>query len=153
RHAPEHLSEAELAGLRREGPRDTPPHIRGDYPAWLQPLFEKAFRARAGQGGAAPSERAPVALRGHGPNATREKVLKALARFSPTPTPLSPAGVRILQAPGPGRSPHVEAEPGHGKGWYEVQDEASQVAALLTGAAPKLQIIDLCAGAGGKTLA
>jgi 16S rRNA (cytosine967-C5)-methyltransferase len=61
--------------------------------------------------------------------------------------------VRILQAPGAGRSPHVEAEAGHGKGWYEVQDEASQVAALLTGAKPKLQAIDLCAGAGGKTLA
>jgi 16S rRNA (cytosine967-C5)-methyltransferase len=61
--------------------------------------------------------------------------------------------VRIVQAPGPGRSPHVEAEPGHGKGWYEVQDEGSQLATLLTGAKPRQQVIDLCAGAGGKTLA
>ena len=50
-------------------------------------------------------------------------------------------------------SPHVEAEPGHGKGWYEVQDEGSQLAALLSGASPRQQIIDLCAGSGGKTLA
>jgi 16S rRNA (cytosine967-C5)-methyltransferase len=47
----------------------------------------------------------------------------------------------------------VEAEGAHGKGWFEVQDEGSQVAALMTGAGPRQQIIDLCAGAGGKTLA
>jgi 16S rRNA (cytosine967-C5)-methyltransferase len=153
RHAPEPLSEVEIAGLRQELPGDAPPHIRGDYPEWLQTHLERAFGARAGEEGAALAERAPVDLRVNTLKATREKVLKALRRFSPSPTPLSPTGVRILQAPGPGRSPHVEAEAGHGKGWYEVQDEASQVAALLTGAKSKAQVIDLCAGAGGKTLA
>lgn len=153
RHAPEPLSEAELAGLKREIPVDAPAPVRGDYPEWLQPLFDRAFAARAGEEGAALAERAPIDLRVNTLKATREKVLKALQRFSPLPTPLSPTGVRILQAPGAGRSPHVEAEAGHGKGWYEVQDEASQVAALLTGAGPKAQVIDLCAGAGGKTLA
>ena len=34
-----------------------------------------------------------------------------------------------------------------------MQDEGSQIAALLAGAAPRQQILDLCAGAGGKTLA
>jgi 16S rRNA (cytosine967-C5)-methyltransferase len=153
RHAPEPLSEAELAGLNRQIPSDAPPPIRGDYPEWLQPLFERAFGERAAEAGAALAERAPVDLRVNTLKATREKVLKALQRFQPSPTPLSPTGVRILQAQGPGRSPRVEAEAGHGKGWYEVQDEASQVAALLTGAKPKAQVIDLCAGAGGKTLA
>jgi 16S rRNA (cytosine967-C5)-methyltransferase len=61
--------------------------------------------------------------------------------------------VCVDQVPGPGKSPHVEAEPGHGKGWYEVQDEGSQLATLLAGAKPRQQVIDLCAGAGGKTLA
>jgi 16S rRNA (cytosine967-C5)-methyltransferase len=61
--------------------------------------------------------------------------------------------VRIAAGAGPSRTPHVEAEPAHGKGWYEVQDEASQIATLLTGAKAKEQILDLCAGAGGKTLA
>ena len=153
RHAPEPLSDAELAGLRREVPPDAPPHIRGDYPEWLGPYFERAFGVGAGEEGAALARRAPVDLRVNTLKATREKVLKALRRFEPAPTPHSPLGVRILQAPGPGRSPHVEAEPGHGKGWYEVQDEGSQLATLLIGAKPKQQIIDLCAGAGGKTLA
>ncbi|HTP37014.1 MAG TPA: RsmB/NOP family class I SAM-dependent RNA methyltransferase [Methyloceanibacter sp.] len=153
RHAPEPLSEAELAGLKREMPADAPAPIRGDYPDWLEPLFVRAFGVRAGAEGAALAERAPVDLRVNTLKTTREKVLKALQRFSPTPTSLSPTGVRILQAPGPGRGPHVEAEAGHGKGWYEVQDEGSQVAALLAGAKAKAQIIDLCAGGGGKTLA
>ena len=69
------------------------------------------------------------------------------------PTPHSPLGVRIAAGTGPSRSPHVEAEPGHGKGWYEVQDEGSQAGdAARRRRSRKQQIIDLCAGAGGKTL-
>jgi 16S rRNA (cytosine967-C5)-methyltransferase len=152
RHAPEPLSEAELAGLRRELPPDAPAHIRGDYPEWLAGEFERAFGARAAEEGAALAKRAPVDLRVNTLKTPRVKVLKALHHFDAKPTPHSPVGVRILQGPGPARSPHVEAEPGHGKGWYEVQDEGSQLATLLSGAKPKEQIIDLCAGAGGKTL-
>ena len=96
--------------------------------------------------------RAPIDLRVNTLKADRDKVLKALRRFEPTPTPHSPVGVRIAPAEGPGRTPHLEAEPGHGKGWYEVQDEGSQLATLLSGAGPRQQVIDLCAGAGGKTL-
>ncbi|MGV1014733.1 MAG: RsmB/NOP family class I SAM-dependent RNA methyltransferase, partial [Methyloceanibacter sp.] len=153
RYAPEPLTEAERAGLARELAGDVPTHIRGDYPEWLASEFARAFGDHAAAEGAALAARAPVDLRVNTLKADRDKVLKALRRFAPEPTPHSPMGVRIVQAPGPSRSPHIEAEPGHGKGWYEVQDEGSQVAALLAGAAPKQQIIDLCAGAGGKTLA
>jgi 16S rRNA (cytosine967-C5)-methyltransferase len=153
RHAPEPPSDAELVGLRRELPADVPAHIRGDYPEWLAGEFEHAFGAQAAEQGVALARRAPVDLRANTLKADRDKVLKALRRFEPQPTPHSPLGVRIEQAPGPGKSPHVEAEPGHGKGWYEVQDEGSQLATLLSGARPRRQIIDLCAGAGGKTLA
>ncbi len=69
------------------------------------------------------------------------------------PTPYSPVGVRLPAPEGPGRQPNVEAEAGHGKGWYEVQDEGSQIAALMAGAAPRQQVLDICAGAGGKALA
>ena len=79
--------------------------------------------------------------------------MRALARFSPVATPYSPIGVRLPAPEGSGRQPNVEAEPGHGKGWYEVQDEGSQIAALMAGAAPRQQVLDLCAGAGGKSLA
>ena len=140
RHAPAALSEAELAGLRMEIPATAPPHIRGDYPEWLEPEFARAFGRGTAEQGAALSRRAPVDLRVNTLKADRDKVLKALRRFEAKPTPHSPVGVRVEHAPGPGpgRSPHLEAEPGHGKGWYEVQDAASQVAALLSGAAPGL---------------
>jgi 16S rRNA (cytosine967-C5)-methyltransferase len=151
-HAPEPLSEAERTGLERKLAADAPVHIRGDYPDWLAPEFERAFGAEAAEEGAALARRAPVDLRVNTLKADRDKVLKALRRFEARPTPLAPFGVRIDQAPGPGRSPHVEAEPGHGKGWFEVQDEGSQLATLLAGAKPRQQAIDLCAGAGGKTL-
>jgi 16S rRNA (cytosine967-C5)-methyltransferase len=152
RHALPPLSAAELAGLRREVPSDAPAHVRGDYPEWLAPEFERAFGARAAEEGAALALRAPVDVRANTLKAPREKVLKALHRFGAVPTPHSPFGVRIAQPSGPAKSPHVEAEAGHGKGWYEVQDEGSQLATLLSGVGPREQIIDLCAGAGGKTL-
>ena len=47
----------------------------------------------------------------------------------------------------------MQAEPAFQKGWFEVQDEGSQVAAELAGAQPGMQVLDFCAGAGGKTLA
>src|SRR5581483_5420087 len=152
-HVPSPLSEAELAGLSRELPDDAAPSVRGDFPAWLEPSFVQAFGVAAAEEGAALARRAPVDLRVNTLKADREKVLKALARFAPLPTPFSPVGVRLPAPEGPGRQPNVEAEPSHGRGWYEVQDEGSQVAALLSGARPRKQVLDICAGAGGKTLA
>ena len=49
--------------------------------------------------------------------------------------------------------PRIHAEPAFLKGQIEIQDEGSQLAAQLSGAKPGEQVIDLCAGAGGKTLA
>ena len=153
RFAPAPLTPPELEGLKRELSADAPAFIRGDYPEWLDPQLQLAFGAQAAEEGAALATRAPVDLRVNTLKATRDKVLHALRRFDAAPTPYSPLGVRIAAGIGPSRSPHVEAEPAHGKGWYEVQDEASQIATRLSGARPKEQILDFCAGAGGKTLA
>jgi 16S rRNA (cytosine967-C5)-methyltransferase len=152
-HAVDALSEAEQEGLSRRLPETSPVSVRGDLPNWLQASFERAFGAAAAEEGAALASRAPVDLRVNGLKADREKVLRALARFSAVATPYSPIGVRLPVPEGPGRQPNVDAEPGHGKGWYEVQDEGSQIAALLAGAGPRKQVLDLCAGAGGKALA
>jgi 16S rRNA (cytosine967-C5)-methyltransferase len=127
--------------------------VLGDFPDWLEPSFRRTFGERAAEEGAALARRAPVDLRVNTLKADRDRVLKALARFSPVPTPYSPVGVRLPEPGGPGRQPNVEAEAGHGKGWYEVQDEGSQIAALMAFAAPRQQVLDICAGAGGKALA
>jgi 16S rRNA (cytosine967-C5)-methyltransferase len=94
-----------------------------------------------------------VDLRVNTLKAEREKVLKSLARFAAEVTRYSPIGVRLPAREGPQRPANVEAEVGHGRGWYEVQDEGSQLAALLADAGPRQQVLDICAGAGGKTLA
>ena len=52
-----------------------------------------------------------------------------------------------------GRNPALAAEADYIKGRVEIQDEGSQLAALLSAAKPGEQVLDLCAGAGGKTLA
>lgn len=147
------LSEAEKAGIVRAVAEDAPAFVRGDFPEWLAGSFERAFGERAAEEGAALSRRAPIDLRVNSLKATREKVLKALERQGAEPTRLSPLGVRIAPPRGGARAPNVEAEAAHGKGWFEVQDEGSQIAALLAGAGPRQQVLDLCAGAGGKSLA
>lgn len=152
-HAPEALSEGEQAGLVRPLAEDAPDFVRGDFPEWLAPSFERAFGNRAAEEGAALSQRAPIDLRVNTLKATREKVLKALERQGAVATPLSPNGVRIPAPRGGARAPNVEAEAAHGKGWFEVQDEGSQIVGLLAGAGPRQQVLDLCAGAGGKSLA
>ena len=129
------------------------PRCAATIPTGWSHRFARAFGEAAAEEGAALARRAPVDLRVNTLKADREKVLKALARFAPIPAPLSPVGVRLPAPDGPGRQPNVEAEIGHGRGWYEVQDEGSQIAALMAVAAPREQVLDICAGAGGKTLA
>ncbi len=84
---------------------------------------------------------------------SREKVLKSLDRFGAAPTAISPLGVRIAAGQGDSRTPNVQVEEGYLKGAFEVQDQGSQIVAALAGAVPGEQVLDLCAGAGGKTLA
>jgi len=79
-------------------------------------------------------------------------VLASLSHLGARPTPFSPLGLRI-ELSADARNPGIQAEETFIKGLVEVQDEGSQIAALLSAAKPGEQVIDLCAGAGGKTLA
>jgi len=152
-HAPMTQTEAEIDSLANGNLVDAPVWVKGDYPQWLHDSMVKQFDKSAGDEGAAQASRAPVDLRVNVLKADRDKILKSLARFSPEETPVSPLGIRIPATVGAGRSPAITAETGYNKGWFEVQDEGSQLAALLAGAAPGQQVADICAGAGGKTLA
>ena len=152
-HSFEPLSSDETAGLNRAVSPDAALWIRGDIPEWAAARFGALFGQRAGEEAAALAERAPIDLRANGLKATREKVEKAFQKYGAAATPWSPVGVRIPPPEGLKKAPNVEADAAHGKGWFEVQDEGSQLAALIAGAEPRQQVIDLCAGAGGKTLA
>ncbi len=150
--APEPLTAEEARGLENNDLSSAPSWVLGDYPEWLQPSFAAAFGDTAASEGRALAERASIDLRVNTLKATREKVLKAFQKHGAIETLYSPLGVRLPAREGPSRSPNVEADPAHGRGWFEVQDEGSQIAALLAGVSPRLQVADICAGAGGKTL-
>lgn len=152
-HAPTPLSDDERQRLAAGVPDEAAAHVKADVPEWLMPSLLRAFGSRAEAEGQAMGQRAPVDLRVNALKATREKVLAALERFGARATDHAPFGIRIPAPEGSARAPHVESEAAHGKGWFEVQDAGSQIAALLAGAAPRRQVMDLCAGAGGKTLA
>lgn len=152
RHAPSALSEAEAAGLAR--PLDgAPPHVQADVPQWIWPRFGALFGDRAVAEGRALAARAPTDLRVNTLKAARDKVLKALKDFNIAETALAPNGVRVPPPQGAQRTPNLQAEAAFQAGWFEIQDEGSQIVAALAGAGARQQVLDLCAGGGGKTLA
>jgi len=152
RYAPEVLNDEERKRLDASDLDGAPVHIAGDYPEWLEPHFVRAFGdARAEEGGALAS-RAPLDLRVNTLKSERDQAADRLSGLHPELTRWSPWGLRIRLA-ADARSPAIHAEPAFLKGMIEVQDEGSQLAALFSGAMPGEQVVDLCAGAGGKTLA
>ncbi|MCC0056562.1 MAG: RsmB/NOP family class I SAM-dependent RNA methyltransferase [Rhodobiaceae bacterium] len=152
-HAPAALSEAERGHYAQASLEGAPAAVRADCPDWLWPSFERLFGDDAVAEVAALSQRAPVDLRANTLKSDREKVLKNLSHLKAEPIDLAPDGVRIPAGEGFARQPNIEAEAEWRKGWFEVQDAGSQLAALLSGVTPGMQVCDLCAGAGGKTLA
>lgn len=152
RFAPEPLNAAERAALTSRTTDEAPPHIAGDYPEWLDPHLAKVFGDDRMAEATAMASRAPLDLRVNTLKSNRDKVLPRLSHLGATATPWSPIGLRI-ELGADARNPGISAEEDFIKGAIEVQDEGSQLAALLSGAKPGEQVIDLCAGAGGKTLA
>src|SRR6201996_7555930 len=152
RFAPAPLTEAEQAALASRSLAEAPAPVAGDYPDWLDPHLAKVFGEDRAAEAVAMASRAPLDLRVNTLKSNRDKVLKALAHLHAKPTPWSPNGLRIALS-ADARNPGIQAEEDFIKGGVEVQDEGSQLAALLTAAKPGEQVIDLCAGAGGKTLA
>jgi 16S rRNA (cytosine967-C5)-methyltransferase len=152
-HAPARLEPAEHAALAGATARPLPPHVAADVPEWAFPRFAALFGGAAVAAGQALAARAPVDLRCNTLKTDRTALAAALARYDVQETPLSRLGLRLAPPLDGKRQPNVEADAAHGRGWFEIQDEGSQVAAALAGVAPGETVLDLCAGAGGKTLA
>jgi 16S rRNA (cytosine967-C5)-methyltransferase len=152
RFAPQPLADDERNALASRDLKDAPPHIAGDYPEWLDPQFGRAFGDARAEEGAALASRAPLDLRVNLLKGERDEARAELSDLSPEPARWSPWGLRIALKPD-SKNPAIHAEPAFIKGLIEVQDEGSQLAALFAGAKPGEQVLDLCAGAGGKTLA
>ncbi len=90
-------------------------------------------------------ERAPLDLRVNVARTTREALVAAFPESEPTR--ISPWGLRLAA------DTRVDDRPEFQSGLVEVQDEGSQLIALACDPQPGQRILDLCAGAGGKSLA
>ena len=153
RHAPKSLTDGERELLENDRLFEAPGWVAGDIPEWLSPFFEEAFEDDYVLEGEALASRPPVDLRVNTLKSDRDKVLKALAPLGAQACDTSPHGIRLAAKAGFKRGPNVQIEEGFQKGWFEIQDEGSQLAALLVDAQPGEQVLDYCAGGGGKTLA
>jgi 16S rRNA (cytosine967-C5)-methyltransferase len=149
-HGPAPLTDAEaaLADLAT-----APELARADVPEWLAPSLERAFGADWVAEGEAMGGRPSLDLRANALKATPEKVMRSLARFNPVATAIAPFGITMPAGSRDARTPNVTTDEGYLKGWFEVQDQGSQIVSALAGAREGEQVLDLCAGAGGKTLA
>ncbi len=152
RFAPPALTPDEQARLSSAELADAPPWVRGDYPQWLDAYLSRTFGNDRAAEGAVLAQRAPLDLRVNLLKSDADTAERALSHLAPMRSPWSPFGLRIARGPDE-KSAAISAEPLFIKGGIEVQDEGSQLAAVLSAAKPGEQVIDLCAGAGGKTLA
>jgi 16S rRNA (cytosine967-C5)-methyltransferase len=152
RFAPAPLTDVERTALAADTLARAPAPVLGDYPDWLDPHLRRVFGEERAAEGAALASRAPLDLRVNILTAERDEVAPRLVHLGAEPTRWSPVGLRIRLA-ADAKSPAIHAEPAFLKGMVEVQDEGSQLAALFADARPGEQVVDLAAGAGGKTLA
>jgi 16S rRNA (cytosine967-C5)-methyltransferase len=127
------------AALVAGEPESTP----GVAPGWLLDKLRGRFGADTPRQAAALLGRAPLDLRVNTLRARRADVVIDGAE----PTPFAADGLRLTQPLA------VEARPEFHAGLIEIQDEGSQLAVAAAGAAAGMTVVDLCAGAGGKTLA
>src|SRR5260370_20331926 len=126
-----------------------PRAVANDLPAWLEPYLAKIYGKRLEEEMAALNQSAPLDLRVNLLKTDRDTARRALAeeQIEAEPTRWSPLGLRVkYRAPFAGTAAFKS-------GLVEVQDEGSQLAALLADARPGMRVVDFCAGAGGKTLA
>lgn len=154
-HAPVQLAEDEKKFISDLPPgglivSDMPDSVRVECP----PEYETALRHRFGHDFVpemeAMMDAAPLDLRINALRApAREEVKKSLAKdgVKTEDSNFSPFGLRVK-----GKA-FLSKTKAFTKGWVEIQDEGSQLVATLCDAKPGMQVLDYCAGAGGKTLA
>jgi 16S rRNA (cytosine967-C5)-methyltransferase len=151
-HGPGALTAIELKSLMQTSTAENL-GVQGDFQDWLLPSLQRAFGADVVPEMRALAARASIDLRVNTLKATRQQVLEALMPTGAKAGPFVATSVRIDSPTPDQKHVNVEAEAAHGKGWFEVQDTASQIAAALAGVKPGQSVADICAGAGGKTLA
>ncbi|TPO06317.1 rRNA cytosine-C5-methylase, partial [Mesorhizobium sp. CU2] len=126
-----------------------PQDVRLECPSWAADPLRRRFKEAFGREMAALLTPAPLDLRVNPLKSTREAMLSALKDLGlrAEPSALAPCGIRVQERPSLAGLPMLK------NGEVEIQDEGSQLVAMLVDARPGERVVDFCAGAGGKTLA
>ena len=154
-HGPGELTQDERTALGPDSFSDdgAPAAVSGDYPDWLDEALTRAYGETRAEVGVALAERAPVDLRVNTLKTDMPRALKALQPLGAEPVGELANGLRIAAPAAAERAVAIEVAPEFAKGWFEVQDLGSQIAASAAGDIRGKQVLDFCAGGGGKTLA
>ncbi|MBV9062717.1 MAG: RsmB/NOP family class I SAM-dependent RNA methyltransferase [Alphaproteobacteria bacterium] len=149
-YGPPPLTEGEIQAIASPPRGEPPSHVRREYPQWLEPELQRGLGEYLPEEMLAMRERAPIDLRVNTLKATRSDVLQQLREdgFDAESTRYSPVGIRI-----PAGARGLEKTALFEAGAFELQDEASQIAALMADPKPGMRVLDLAAGTGGKSLA
>ncbi len=152
-HAPSKLTLEERERLVMAPDVTAEPHIAGDYPEWLTPHMQRAFGELAGIEGQAMAVRADVDLRVNTLKVDAEKAGGPLRSAKAEPSRLLKNAYHIPARDPSQREASLDNIPAYSKGWVEVQDAGSQIAAAAANVRAGEQVLDYCSGGGGKTLA
>jgi 16S rRNA (cytosine967-C5)-methyltransferase len=152
--APAPLAEQELALLAKLQGRTIehaamPEEVRLECPAWAADSLRGRFGKTFGREMAALLAPAPLDLRVNPIRSTRDAMLRALQELGlrAEPSALASHGIRVSERLSLASLPMLKT------GEVEIQDEGSQLVAMLVDARPGDRVVDFCAGAGGKSLA
>ncbi len=128
---------------------DMPEEVRVECPLWAVEPLRRRFQDSFGREMAACLTAAPLDLRVNPLKSTREAILQVLQELGlpAAASRMAPHGVRVRERPDLTKLPMLAS------GEAEIQDEGSQLVAMLVEARPGERVVDFCAGAGGKTLA
>lgn len=152
-HGPTPLTTDERSRLIRAPDPSAAPHVQGDYPDWMTPHMQRVFGPDAVIEAQMMAVRADVDLRVNTLKSDAEKAALPLKSVKAEPSRLLKNAYHIPARDPAEREDSVEGIPAFSKGWVEVQDAGSQIAAAAACAKPDEKVMDYCAGGGGKTLA
>ncbi len=126
---------------------EAPAEVVANIPEWAQGGFKDRFGKQMLEAAEALNTAAPLDLRLNSLKAKHDlnDYLNLLPEGA-AKTPYSPIGLRSA------KKPNLAGMKEYKAGEVEVQDEAAQIASLMVGAEPGMQVLDICAGAGGKAL-
>jgi len=150
--APPPLNEKSWQAWQNRALNEAADEIRASLPLWSVDFFKKTFGADWSDQARALSERPPLDLRRNTLKTSHSRLGSALNDYQAQPISWFETAWRIAPTSGFERHPNIQALGAFQKGWFEIQDLGSQIVAHLTDVKNNVQLLDYCAGGGGKTL-